>query len=198
MARIMTHVVIAETEATKIASLELQAPLGVGVDLDTGELTRLVKVTPLGDPVLRYTILKGKLINEGFLKARLEVESEELEHIVYLPIFSVTEVEGIEPGDHVLEFSELEHISVSGLPDMVPIGHSGYKVKLFVRALLKIQITVTREEMVSLPEEEVDLEPEIHSERKKKTNETASRTKRPQNRFGSQSTWNRYWAYMHR
>ncbi|HKM42882.1 MAG TPA: hypothetical protein VJZ70_02715 [Limnochordia bacterium] len=197
MARIITNVVIAEIETTKIASLELKAPLGVGVDLETGDMTKLVKVTPLGEPVLRRAILPGKLINEGFLKTRLIVEGDILERTLYLPIFSVTEIEGIQPGDHVLEFAELEHSSVSGLPDVVPLGQSCYQVKLFVRALLKIQITVTREEVVSLPEENPK-ESEPYIKPRERSNQTASSKKLPKNRFGSEATWNRYWAYMHR
>lgn len=198
MARIITNVVIAEIEATKIASLELEAPLGVGVDLETGDLTKLVKVIPIGEPVLRRTILPGKLINEGFLKVKLMVEGDDLERTLYLPIFSVTEIEGIQPGDHVLEFSELEHSSVSGLPDVVPLGQSCYQVKLFVRALLRIQITVTREEVIFLPEEHPKEEPEPYLKPRARSNQTASSKKRPENRFGSKATWNRYWAYMHR
>ncbi|NMB20311.1 MAG: hypothetical protein GX979_05550 [Firmicutes bacterium] len=197
MARIITHVVIAEIEATKIASLEMKAPIGVDVELETGELTKLVSITPLSEPVLRRTILPGKLINEGFLKVKLMVEGNDLEHTLYLPIFSVTEIEGIQPGDHVLEFSELEHSSVSGLPDVVPLGQSNYQVKLFVRVLLKLQITVTREEIVSLPEEEPK-EPEAYQKGQGRERKTASSSKRPKNRFGSEATWNRYWAYMHR
>lgn len=197
MARIITHVVVAEIEATKIASLEMQAPLGVDVQLDTGELTKQVRVIPLDEPLLRRTILPGKLINEGFLKVQLMVEDNELQNVLYLPIFSVTDIEGIQPGDHVLEFSELEHISVSGLPDVVPLGQSNYRVKLFVRALLKIQITVTREEIVSLPEEIEDKFQSI-PRRQRTARQTVQSKERPINRYGSEATWNRYWAHMHR
>ncbi len=193
MARIKTNVIIAEIEAIKIASLDLMAPLGVDVDLDTGELTEIVRAEPLRDPVLRKTIIPGKLINEGFLKARLIVEPEALETILYLPIYSVTKIDGIKPGDQVSEVSELEHISVSGLPDVTPIGQSGYKVKLLVRALLKVQITVTREEIVSLPEEEGPSLPDLALDRTVRSKKTASRKPRRPNRFESE-TWNRYWA----
>ncbi|NLL48340.1 MAG: hypothetical protein GX249_07130 [Firmicutes bacterium] len=197
MARIITHVVVAEIEATKIASLEMQAPLGVDVQLDTGELTKQVRVIPLDEPLLRRTILPGKLINEGFLKVQLMVEDNELQNVLYLPIFSVTDIEGIQPGDHVLEFSELEHISVSGLPDVVPLGQSTYRVKLFVRALLNIQITVTREEIVSLPEEIEDKFQSI-PRRQRTARQTVQSKERSVNRYGSEATWNRYWAHMHR
>lgn len=197
MARIITHVVVAEIEATKIASLEMQAPLGVDVQLDTGELTKQVRVIPLDEPLLRRTILPGKLINEGFLKVQLMVEDNELQNVLYLPIFSVTDIEGIQPGDHVLEFSELEHISVSGLPDVVPLGQSTYRVKLFVRALLNIQITVTREEIVSLPEEIEDKFQSI-PRRQRTARQTVQSKERSINRYGSEATWNRYWAHMHR
>ena len=197
MARIITHVVVAEIEATKIASLEMQAPLGVDVQLDTGELTKQVRVIPLDEPLLRRTILPGKLINEGFLKVQLMVEDNELQNVLYLPIFSVTDIEGIQPGDHVLEFSELEHISVSGLPDVVPLGQSTYRVKLFVRALLNIQITVTREEIVSLPEEIEDKSQSI-PRRQRTARQTVQSKERSINRYGSEATWNRYWAHMHR
>lgn len=197
MARIITHVVVAEIEATKIASLEMQAPLGVDVQLDTGELTKQVRVIPLDEPLLRRTILPGKLINEGFLKVQLMVEDNELQNVLYLPIFSVTDIEGIQPGDHVLEFSELEHISVSGLPDVVPLGQSNYRVKLFVRALLNIQITVTREEIVSLPEEIEDKFQSI-PRRQRTARQTVQSKERSINRYGSEATWNRYWAHMHR
>ena len=197
MARIKTNVIIAEIEATKIASLDLKAPIGVYVDLKTGELTEIVRVEPVRDPVLRKTIIPGKLINEGFLKARLLVEPEDMETIMYLPIYSVTKIDEIKPGDQVAEVSELEHISVSGLPDVVPIGQSGYKVKLLVRALLKVQITVTREEIVSLPEEENSRLPEFPSDRAIRLKETASHRRRPPSKFNS-DTWNRYWAPPHR
>ena len=193
MARIKTNVIIAEIEATKIASLDLKAPIGVDVDLETGELTEIVQVEPARAPVLRKTIIPGKLINEGFLKARLIVEAEQLESIIYLPIYSVTKIQGIKPGDQAVEISELEHISISGLPDVVPIGSSGYKVKLLVHALLKVQITVTREEIISLPEEESLRLPELPSDRAARPKETASHKRRSPNRFNG-DTWNRYWA----
>lgn len=185
MARIKTNVIIAEIEATKIANLDLKAPLGVDVNLDTGELTKVVRVEPARKPVLRKTIIPGKLINEGFLKARLIVEPDEVETVLYLPIYSVTKIDEIKPGDQVTEVSELEHISVSGLPDVIPIGQSGYKVKLLVRALLKVQITVTREEIVSLPE--------VPAERVVRSRENHSSKERTPGKFGG-DTWNRYWA----
>lgn len=204
MARIMTNVVIAEIEATKMASLELNAPIGVGVDLETGELTEIVKVAPVGDPVLKKTIIPGKLINEGFLKVTLTVERDDLEAILYLPIYSVTKIDGIKPQDHVVEVSELEHISVSGLPDTLPMGHSGIKVKIFVRALLKVMITVTREEIVSLPEDKKAKPPRWSFEHTAKSKAVTARSKevstkkRASNRLGGDETWSRYWGYMHR
>jgi hypothetical protein len=193
MARIKTHVIIAEIEATTIASLDLKAPLGVDVDLETGELKKMVRVVPLGEPVLRKTIIPGKLINEGFLKARLLVEPHNLETIIYLPIFSVTKIDGIDEEDQVVEVSELEHISVCGLPDVIPIGQTGYKVKLLVRALLRVHITVTREEIISLPEEENSRMLGLSSDRDRRSKEATSHRKRPPSRLTG-DTWNRYWA----
>lgn len=198
MPRIQTNEVIAEIEATKIASLELKAPIGVGVDLKTGELTKTVKVELVGDPVLKQTIVPGKLINEGFLEAILIIKPEEHETKIYLPIFSVTKIDGIKKGDRITETSELEHISISGLPEVVPVGHSGYKVKIFVRALLKIQITVTREEIISLPENENSKLPKSSSDRDPKTKQTISNKTRLSKRYNNRGNWNRYWAYMHR
>lgn len=196
MARIKINVVIAEIEVTKIASLDLGAPLGVDMNLDTGELTKIIRIEPVRDPVLRKTIIPGKLINEGFLEARLILEPEEVKTILYLPIYSVTKIDGIKPGDKVTEVSELEHISISGLPDIIPIGQSGYKVMLLVRALLKVQITITREEIISLPEEESSRLLELPSGRAVPSKETPSRkTRHP--RFDG-DTWNRYWAHPHR
>lgn len=196
MARITTSLVIAEIEATKIASVELKAPIGVDVDLKTGELTEMVRVELAGDPVLIPTIIPGKLINVGFLKATLIAEPDNLETQMYLPIYSVTKVDGIKPGDRVIETSELEHISVSGLPDIVPAGHSGYKVKIFVRALLKVMITVTREEIISLPEDKDSLPPRSSSDRVGRPKETVFTKKRSTSRLGK--AWNMYWGYMQR
>lgn len=187
MPRIKTKVIIAEIEATKIASVDLKAPIGVGVDLDTGELTETVKVKPAGAPVLKHTVIPGKLINVGFLKAQLCVEPENLESTIYLPIYSVTKIDGIKPGDQVDEVTKYEHISISGLPDVVPIGGSAYKVKILVRVLLSVQITVTREEIVSLPEETV-AKPAFPSNRQKA---------RSPGRSGSE-IWHRFWAPQHR
>lgn len=192
MPRIKTNVIIAEIEASKIASLDLKAPIGVGVDLDTGELTETVKVEPDRDPVLKYSIIPGKLINVGFLRARLTVERDDVETTIYLPIYSVTNIEGIQPGDHVVEVTELEHLSVSGLPDVVPMGGSGYKVKILIRALLKAQITVTREEIVSLPEEAVS-KPAPRSDRAARWEKAPYHSARSPAR-SSGEIWHKFWA----
>ena len=197
MARIMTHVVVAEVEASKLASLELNAPIGVGVDLNTGELSEVVRVAPVGDPVLKQTIIPGKLINEGFLKVTLTVEKDDLEVLLYLPIYSVTKIDGIKPEYHVVEVSELEHISVSGLPDVVPLGHTGIKVKIIVRALLKVQITVTREEIVSLPEDTKPKGARLSLDRPQRSIETSAKRRTPHQVAGGEN-WNRYWGHMHR
>ena len=198
MARIKTNLVVAEIEAMKIANLELKAPIGVDVDLKTGELTEIVRVEPIGDPVLRPTIIPGKLVNVGFLKATLIVEPEDMQTPIYLPIFSVTKIDGIKPGDEIVEVAKLEHISISGLPDVVPLGHSGYNVKIYVRALLKVLITVTREEIVSLPEDDHPNPPRYSSGNAARSKGTASNKRKPANGLSRDYIWNKYWAYMHR
>lgn len=198
MPRIQTKEVIAELEATKIATIELKAPIGVGVDLNTGELTKKMQVQPVGDPVLKQTIIPGKIITEGFLKATLMLQERNWETTIYLPIYSFTEIEGIEQGDQIEVVTELEHISISGLPDTVPLGHTGYKVKIFVRVLLKMQLMVTRLEIISLPEEKNSTPPKTSANQQTKPEKLVSNEKGHSNRYSNQGTWNRYWAYMHR
>jgi len=117
--------------------------------------------------------------------------------LLYLPIYSVTKIDGIKPEDHVVEVSELEHISVSGLPDVVPLGHTGIKVKIIVRALLKVQITVTREEIVSLPEDTKPKGARLSLDRPQRSIETSAKRRTPHQVAGGEN-WNRYWGHMHR
>lgn len=198
MALIKTSLIVAEIEATKIASLELKAPIGVGVDLKTGDLTKIVTVRPVGEPVMRPAIIPGKLINTGFLEARLSVASQDLETIIFLPIYSVTQIDKLKPEDQIHEVAEIEHLSISGLPDIIPPGQSGYKTKIIVRALLKIMITVTRESILSLPQEEEIRKVQPPSEQVARTKQTVSSPKRSVSRYNRNATWNRFWAGMHR
>ncbi len=193
MALIKTSLVVAEVEATKIASLELKAPIGVGVDRKTGELSKIVTVKPAGEAVLRPTIIPGKLINEGFLEVVLTANN--VDTTIFLPIYSLTKIEGIKSEDEVSQISEIEHISISGVPDTIPMGQTGFKTKIFVRALLKLLITVTRDGIISLPEEEI--QSATTSDQIKESKQTTSNQKRSQSKRKKDQTWSRFWACMH-
>ena len=121
MARIMTHVVVAEVEASKLASLELNAPIGVGVDLNTGELSEWLESHLLAIPCSNKRLFRASSSMKASSKSHSQWKRR-FEVLLYLPIYSVTKIDGIKPEDHVVEVSELEHISVSGLPDVVPWG----------------------------------------------------------------------------
>jgi hypothetical protein len=158
--KIKALVVIAEKDVQKIGDLTITAPLGVGIDKTTGDLTVPVLLEAIGEPVLKPKIIPDRLINQGFLHAKLIVEDIDPEPCpdvrkgitkeIFIPIQSVIEIEGICPGDHIQEFAEIESLTVFGVPDKPQSGSAGTKVKLILKVILDVKIIIAREDLITV------------------------------------------------
>lgn len=150
--RIKTSVVIAKKVVQKVGDLVIDAPIGVGIDKATGNLTKPVHLELFGDIVMKPKIIKGKLINEGFVPTRLIVEDNDPEPCpdvrkgiikqVFIPVQSVIEIKGIKPCDDVDEKIKIESFSVFGLPDT---SQGLAKIKLILKVVLKVKVLISRE-----------------------------------------------------
>lgn len=159
--KIKTLAVIAKKTVQKVGDLEITAPVGVGIDQTTGNLTAPVRLEILGEPVLKPRIIKNHLINEGFVPAKLIVEDNDPEPCtdirkgfvqrVFIPFQSVLEFEGIKPGDDIQEKIKVKSTSVMGFPDVRPPGLAGTKVKLILKVILKVKIIISRECIIAVP-----------------------------------------------
>lgn len=159
--KIKTLVVIAKKTVQKVGDLEITAPVGVGIDNITGNLTAPVRLEISGEPVLKPRILKDKLINEGYVPARLIVEDNDpapcpdirkgFVQRVFVPFQSVLEIEGIRPGDDIQEKIKVKSTSVMGFPDFSTHGLAGTKVKLILKVILKVKIIISRECIIAVP-----------------------------------------------
>lgn len=158
--KIKALVVIAEKNVQKIGDLTISAPIGVGIDKTTGDLTVPVRLEAMGEPVLRPKIIHDKLINEGFVRAKLIVEDNDPEPCpdvrkgltkeIFIPIQRVIEIKGISPGDHIQEFAEIKSLSVFAVPDKPQSGFAGAKVKLILKVILDVRIIIAREEIITV------------------------------------------------
>lgn len=156
---IKTLVVIARETVQKVGDLEITAPIGVGIDIETGKLTVPVRLKVVGEPVLQPKILENKLINEGFIPAKLIVEKDdnpccdvgkELIQKVFIPFQLVQEIIGIKPGDDIQEEVKVESASVMGVPVVNPCEVAGSTVKLILKVILKVKIVISRECLVTI------------------------------------------------
>ncbi len=158
--KIKTLAIIAERSVQKIGDLTITAPIGVGIDKTTGDLTVPVRLEAIGEPVLKPKIIHDKLINEGFVRAKLIVEDNDPEPCpdvrkgltkeIYIPIQRVIEIKGICPGDHIQEFAKIKSLSVFAFPDKLQSGFAGTKVKLILKVILDVKIIIAREEIVTV------------------------------------------------
>ncbi|NLN18925.1 MAG: hypothetical protein GX162_06605 [Firmicutes bacterium] len=155
--RVKTLIVIAEECVQKVGSHTIQAPVGVGVDKH-GKLTHPVRLEAVGDPVFNPTILEDKLINEGFIRARLIVDDPDpcpdaqkaITQLVTIPFQTVHDIPGIKPGDHIQEFSKIEALLVSATP-VSCIADSTTMVSLALKIVLKVDVIIARECIISVP-----------------------------------------------
>ncbi|HHW09326.1 MAG TPA: hypothetical protein GXX29_05075 [Firmicutes bacterium] len=161
--KIKTQILVADESFQKIGDVEITAPPGVGFDHEKGELNRNIIAEAVGAPVLTPTILKDKLVNEGFVKVRLLVEDcdpnpcpdprKTITQTVVVPFQSVHDICGIKPGDHIQEFPSVEALLVSAVPGVS--SGDGCTTRLRLKAILCIRVIVTRECIVSVPAEVV-------------------------------------------
>lgn len=153
--RIKTDLVIFKRTIHIFGNLEIDAPIGVGIDKETGNLTKPVHLEPFGEIVLKPKVLKDKLINEGFISARLIVDDNDPEPCpdirkgnvkqVFIPAQSVLEIKGIKSEDDVHEYIKIESLSVFGLPDI-----NQNAVKLFLNVILEVKLIITRECIIEI------------------------------------------------
>lgn len=159
---IKTLVVIAEECVQKMGSFTIDAPVGVGIDAN-GKLTHPVRLEPIGEPILGSTIIENKLINEGYVRAKLIVEDIDpkpcadvrkfVPQVVTIPFQTVHDIPGIRPGDHIQEFSRIEALVVSGTPVPCPPGASGSVVALGLKIVLEVKVVIARECIIAVPAE---------------------------------------------
>lgn len=159
---IKTLVVIAEERVQKVGAFTIEAPVGVGTD-STGKLTHPIRLEPIGDPVLGSTVIENKLINEGFVRAKLIVDDTDpnpcadarkfVPQVVTIPFQTVHDIPGIRPGDHIQEFSKIEALLVSGTPVPCPPGASGSAVTLRLKIVLQVSVVIARECIIAVPAE---------------------------------------------
>lgn len=158
--KIKALVVIAEKNVEKIGDLTITAPIGIGIDKATGDLTVPVRLEAVGEPIMKPKIIHEKLINEGFVRAKLIVEDNDPEPCpdvrkgqtkeVFIPLQSVIEIKGILPGDHIQEFTKIVSLSVFAVPDKPQSGSTGTIVKLILKVILDVRIIISREEIVTV------------------------------------------------
>ncbi|MHB1393280.1 MAG: hypothetical protein ACYCYE_09420 [Clostridia bacterium] len=158
--RIKALVVIAEKNVQKIGDLIIIAPIGVGIDQLTGDLSVPVRIEAIGKPCLKPKIINDVLINEGFVRAKLIVEDIDpepcpdirkgIQKEILIPVQSVIEIKGIRPGDHIQEFTEIKSLSVFGIPERPPHGSVGTQVKLIIKVILDVKIIIAREEIITV------------------------------------------------
>ncbi|MGI6083280.1 MAG: hypothetical protein ACOYEP_10440 [Limnochordia bacterium] len=157
--RVKTLIVIAEECVQKVGSHTIEAPVGVGVDKH-GKLTHPIRLEAVGDPVFNPTILEDKLINEGFIRARLIVDDPDpcpdthkpLTQLVTIPFQTVHDIPGIKPGDHIQEFSKIEALLVSATP-VSCVADSATVVSLALKIVLQVDVIIARECIISVPAE---------------------------------------------
>lgn len=153
-------VVKAEQTLQKVGTLQICAPLGVQIDSKTGELITPVELKLLGKPVFTPTVVPCKLINHGLQKACLIVEQPRNSGCGYgivaklnldVPIFAMHEIPGLQPGDAVQEKAEVESIDIRGIrnPSSPECGDTDL---LIIKIVYKVEVCITREETVCLPE----------------------------------------------
>ena len=157
-------VIVAEECVEKIGTFNIKAPIGVGVT-PSGKLTHPIRLEPIGEPVLNPTIIPNKLINEGFVRARLIVDDidphpcadarKHVPQLVTVPFQAVHDIPGIEPNDHIQEFAKVETLLVSGTPEVCPPGVSGSVVTLTLKVILRVSIIVARECVLAVPDAKV-------------------------------------------
>lgn len=151
-------VVVAEDSFQKIGDVEVTAPPGVGIDPHTGKATIPMHLEPIGAPVFKPVVLQDKLVNEGFLRVRLIVDDldphrcpdvrKETPMQFVIPFQSIRDMEGICPGDLVQEHAEIEGLLISVTPSIC--DPNGTTVQLTLKAILKVDVVVSRECLVTV------------------------------------------------
>ncbi|HHT27873.1 MAG TPA: hypothetical protein GXZ82_11585 [Firmicutes bacterium] len=153
-----TKLVVSEETFQKVGVIDITAPPGVGFDALTGKTTHRMYLEPIGCPTLKPVVLHDKLVNEGFLRARLVIEDldphpcpdvrKQSAIQVVIPFQSIQDIKGICPGDHVQEFTEIEGLLVSATPGICDAN--GNTAKLTLKAILKVRALITRECVVAV------------------------------------------------
>lgn len=156
---IKASLIIAKEKIQKVGELQITAPIGVGVDQKTGNLTIPVQLEIVGEPVLKAKIIDNKLINEGFVPAKIFTKdsnfySETVQKFaqqVFIPFHSIVEIKGIKPSDDVEEKFTVESTSVMGVPGICDSSLAGSVATLFLRVILKVEILISRNCIISIP-----------------------------------------------
>jgi hypothetical protein len=153
-----TKLVVSEETFQKVGVIDITAPPGIGFDALTGKTTHRLFLEAIGCPTLKPVVLHNKLVNEGFLRARLVIEDMDPNPCpdvrkqnaiqVVIPFQSIQDIKGICPGDHVQEFPEIEGLLVSATPGIC--DPNGNTAKLTLKAILKVRALITRECIVSV------------------------------------------------
>lgn len=151
-------VVVFKETIMKVGESTIPAPIGVKIDYKTGEIMVPVKIAPAGDVVLIPKIEKKLLINEGFVRLKMLFKDPDPEPCpdvrkdirieIIVPIQSVHHIDYIRPHDQVQESAKIEAITIRGIPDNSLPRAAGQKANLLIKVVLKVQVTVMREEIV--------------------------------------------------
>ncbi|MEG6615288.1 hypothetical protein V6C27_02445 [Peptococcaceae bacterium 1198_IL3148] len=155
---IKTQVVIFKETIMKIGENIIPAPIGVKIDPKIGKIMAPIKIAPASDVVLTPKIEKGLLVNEGFVKVKMLFKNPDPEPCpdvrksiskeVVVPIQSVHQIDCLRPGDEVKENAKIETITVMGIPDNSSPKSTGQKANLIIKVVLKIKLTILREQVI--------------------------------------------------
>ncbi|ABZ82649.1 hypothetical protein HM1_0024 [Heliomicrobium modesticaldum Ice1] len=154
-------VVVAEKEVKKVADLTIPAPVGVGLDPHTGQLTASVELEPFGEPQLQPKIINNMVINEGIICVKLIVKDNDpapcpdvrkgFEKKICIPVQTVLECKGIQPDDDIQEKVCISALSVFAVPANSTTGTAGNVVNLILKAILDVKMVIAREEVITIP-----------------------------------------------
>lgn len=137
---IKCKVVIAQKHVQKVGTLIIPAPIGVGIDIDTGKLTSPVLLESCGEPVFTPKITDNTLINQGYVPVKLIVKENCMEFCgiankvfsekFFIPFQSEIKLKGIKPDDEIDEKLKIESLAVFGFPEIIDQKCGGVITKL--------------------------------------------------------------------
>lgn len=152
--------VVAKRILHKIGAIDIDAPIGIGINTTTGEPTIPLVLIPLGEPLLTPLVIKDKLINQGHLPVKLVVDDNKsdlcsdvkkgISFRFNIPIQHEARIHGVMPGDCVQEKAQIELLSIWGFPKSQLNKGACPGAKLVLKVILKVEVVVLREEFLKV------------------------------------------------